>query len=44
MQAGVREIRDEGICTACHLDEYYSYRREKGKTGHMLALVMKYSD
>lgn len=38
--AGVREIRDEKICTACHPEEYYSYRREKGKTGHMLAVVM----
>jgi copper oxidase (laccase) domain-containing protein len=40
-QAGVEEIRDEEICTACHLDDYYSYRREKGVTGHMLAIVMK---
>ncbi|MBX9577913.1 MAG: polyphenol oxidase family protein [Chthoniobacterales bacterium] len=39
-QAGVGEIRDEGICTACDLEKYYSYRREKGKTGHMLGLVM----
>ena len=39
-QAGVSEIRDEGICTACDLEKYYSYRREKGKTGHMLAVVM----
>ena len=38
--AGVGEIRDEGICTACNLEKYYSYRREKGKTGHMLAVVM----
>ncbi len=38
--AGVEEIRDEKICTACDLEKYYSYRREKGKTGHMLGLVM----
>jgi copper oxidase (laccase) domain-containing protein len=35
---GVRQIRDSGVCTACDLDEYYSYRAEKGKTGRMLAL------
>jgi copper oxidase (laccase) domain-containing protein len=36
---GVREIHDSGICTACHVDLYYSYRLEKGKTGRMLALL-----
>lgn len=39
-QAGVKEIFDEEICTACNLEKYYSYRREKGKTGHMLAVAM----
>ncbi len=39
-QAGVQDIRDDEICTACHLDQYYSYRREQGKTGHMLAVAM----
>jgi len=37
--AGVEEIHDNGICTACHLDIYYSYRAEKGRTGRMLALL-----
>jgi copper oxidase (laccase) domain-containing protein len=36
---GVREIHDSGICTACHVDLYYSYRAEKGRTGRMLALL-----
>ena len=36
---GVKQIHDSGICTACHLDLYYSYRAEKGKTGRMLALL-----
>jgi polyphenol oxidase len=36
---GVKEIHDSGICTACDLARYYSYRAEKGKTGRMLALV-----
>ena len=36
---GVKEIHDSRVCTACHLDRYYSYRTEKGKTGRMLALL-----
>ena len=37
--SGVRQVDDCGICTACDLDRYYSYRAEKGKTGRMLALL-----
>jgi polyphenol oxidase len=37
--AGVRQIHDPGICTACDVHRYYSYRAEKGKTGRMLALL-----
>jgi copper oxidase (laccase) domain-containing protein len=36
---GVNEIHDSGVCTACDLNRYYSYRAEKGKTGRMLALL-----
>jgi copper oxidase (laccase) domain-containing protein len=36
---GVTQIHDGGVCTACDLDAYYSYRAEKGKTGRMLALL-----
>jgi len=36
---GVQKIHDSGICTACDVDRYYSYRAEKGKTGRMLALI-----
>jgi polyphenol oxidase len=36
---GVKEIHDSGVCTACHVDLYYSYRAEKGRTGRMLALL-----
>ena len=35
----VKEIHDPGMCTACDLDRYYSYRAEKGRTGRMLALL-----
>ena len=36
---GLQEIHDSGVCTACHIDLYYSYRAEKGKTGRMLAVL-----
>ena len=38
-EAGVNQIHDSGVCTACDLNSYYSYRAEKGKTGRMLALL-----
>jgi copper oxidase (laccase) domain-containing protein len=37
--AGVKAIHDSGVCTACDVERYYSYRAEKGKTGRMLALL-----
>lgn len=39
---GVKQIHDSGICTACDLGRYYSYRAEKGKTGRMLAVLGLY--
>jgi purine-nucleoside/S-methyl-5'-thioadenosine phosphorylase / adenosine deaminase len=36
---GVRQIYDSGVCTACDINRYYSYRAEKGKTGRMLAIL-----
>ena len=38
--AGVMQFHDVGTCTACHLDRYYSYRAEKGKTGRMWGVLM----
>jgi copper oxidase (laccase) domain-containing protein len=38
-EAGVEEISDSGVCTACDLEHYYSYRAEKGRTGRMLAML-----
>jgi copper oxidase (laccase) domain-containing protein len=37
--AGVRDIFDCGTCTASNPEKYYSYRREKGRTGRLLALA-----
>jgi len=37
--AGVGEIHDCSLCTASHPEAYYSYRREKGRTGRMLAFL-----
>ena len=38
-ERGVRDVHDSGLCTACDLDRYYSYRAEKSRTGRMLALL-----
>ncbi|MCX7671268.1 MAG: polyphenol oxidase family protein, partial [Anaerolineae bacterium] len=38
-EAGVRQIEVAGICTACRVDEFYSYRAERGKTGHFGAVM-----
>ena len=37
--AGVVRVCDEGVCTAANPDRYYSYRRERGQTGRMLAVL-----
>ena len=36
---GVKSVHDSGVCTACDLTRYYSYRAEKGRTGRMLAFL-----
>ncbi len=38
-QAGVEQIEVAGICTACHLEDWYSHRAEKGSTGRFGALM-----
>jgi len=38
-EAGVRDVHNPRLCTACHLDRYFSYRAEKGQTGRMLAVL-----
>jgi copper oxidase (laccase) domain-containing protein len=38
-ELGVTAVNDCGVCTACDLNRYYSYRAEKGRTGRMLAFL-----
>ncbi len=38
-EAGVGEVHNPRVCTACRLDRYFSYRTEHGKTGRMLAIL-----
>jgi polyphenol oxidase len=38
---GITAINDCGVCTACDLTRYYSYRAEKGRTGRMLAFLAR---
>ena len=38
-EAGLVSVHDCNRCTAAEEDRYYSYRREKGQTGRMLALL-----
>ena len=36
---GVEQIQISGVCTACHLDDWFSHRAEKGKTGRFGVLM-----
>jgi len=38
-RAGVRHIEVVGLCTACHVDDWYSHRAEKGRTGRFGAMI-----
>lgn len=38
-QAGVEQIETAGLCTACHPEDWYSHRAQKGKTGRFGALI-----
>jgi YfiH family protein len=38
-KAGVKRIEIAKICTACHTDDWFSHRGEKGKTGRFGALI-----
>ncbi|MES2440459.1 MAG: laccase domain-containing protein [Verrucomicrobiota bacterium] len=40
-KAGVGSFLDCGLNTAADLERFYSYRRELGKTGRMMALIVR---
>lgn len=33
------QIETQRLCTACHLDQFFSYRAEAGKTGRMMSVI-----
>lgn len=37
--AGVSQIEVAGLCTACHMDDFFSYRASGGQTGHFGAVM-----
>lgn len=37
--AGVQQVEVSGICTACHMENWYSHRGEHGKTGRYGAVI-----
>jgi YfiH family protein len=39
-RAGVTQIEQARMCTACHVDEFYSHRAEAGRTGRFGAIIM----
>ena len=41
LDAGVPEknISAAGLCTACHTELFFSYRREQGRTGRMMSVI-----
>ncbi len=38
-KAGVTQIENADICTACHPEDWYSHRRQQGKTGRFGVLM-----
>jgi polyphenol oxidase len=39
LHAGVGAIETADVCTACHLDDWYSHRGESGRTGRFAAML-----
>ena len=37
--AGVEQIEDAGLCTACRVDEFFSHRAERGRTGRFGVVI-----
>jgi YfiH family protein len=43
-ESGVEQVEVSGICTACHLEDWYSHRGEQGKTGRFGAIIALNND
>lgn len=43
VEAGVPEqnVLTAGVCTCCHVDQFFSHRKEKGKTGRLAAILYR---
>jgi len=39
LHSGVRNIESADICTACHLEDWFSHRGDRGKTGRFGVLI-----
>lgn len=39
LEQGIKNIEIAGICTACHIEDWFSHRGEHGKTGRFGALL-----
>jgi YfiH family protein len=39
LQSGVTQVEVAGICTACHVQDWFSHRAEHGRTGRFGALI-----
>jgi YfiH family protein len=39
VQTGVPYVEVAGLCTACHTEEWFSHRAERGRTGRLGALI-----
>jgi YfiH family protein len=39
--AGVAEVQDCGLCTACDVERFFSHRRDRGVTGRQAGLVWR---
>lgn len=37
--AGVEQVEVAGLCTACHTDDWFSHRAERGRTGRFGAII-----
>lgn len=38
-EVGVKQIEQASICTACHTEDWFSHRKEKGNTGRFCAII-----